>query len=144
MKDAKTSDTFRAYSLQSLSISSDITLEKHVRRKGTGVVRFESARLLDGHGNPSSEFHIGDDIHIQFAIRKSADVGKLTIAVELSTDDGLNLANMIDSDSGFLLYISAQRGHSQRNSSRRAALPGSLSRWAIYRKSSGREYLRLY
>src|SRR6266516_4319111 len=80
-----------------------VDLRQFPGRGGSGALRFESARLLSGADELSAEFCIGDDIQVEFVVRKHRPVGSLTFAVELATSDGMKLANMVDFDSGFTI-----------------------------------------
>ena len=80
-----------------------VDLRNATHRGGNGAVRFESARVTNAAGNATSEFAIGDDLCLEFTLRRLRPAKTLSIAVELATSDGLKLANMVDIDSGFSL-----------------------------------------
>jgi lipopolysaccharide transport system ATP-binding protein len=98
-----TQEIVSAYSSRVLSSNANTDLQNFVAREGSGDVKFVSARLLNKDGNECSQYQVGDDLQIEFQLRKFNNVGPLTIAVELSADDGLKIANMIDFDSNFQL-----------------------------------------
>jgi lipopolysaccharide transport system ATP-binding protein len=103
------SEVVREYLSQHSENGAEIDLRRFPGRSGTGELRFESARLLSATGSPIAEFSIGDDIQVEFVVRKHRTVGSLTFAVELATSDGLPLANMVDFDSGFAVPQFAER-----------------------------------
>jgi lipopolysaccharide transport system ATP-binding protein len=99
----RANNVVKYYLAQHTENSGYVDLLKFPGRAGSGALRFESARLLNSDGACVTEFCIGDEIQIEFVVRKHRAVGGVTFAVELATSDGLRLANMIDVDSGFSL-----------------------------------------
>jgi homopolymeric O-antigen transport system ATP-binding protein len=94
-------EVVKSYLLQHARSTDTVDLIRFPNRSGNGAVRFESARLLNGAGEVSSEFSIGDEMRLEFQIRKHRPVGKLTFAAPLATSEGLKLAHIVDADSGF-------------------------------------------
>lgn len=94
-------EVVKYYVSQHTENSGNADLREFAGRTGNGALQFESARLLNGSDACVTEFCIGEEIQIEFIVRKHRTVGGLTFAVELSTSDGLKLANMVDFDSGF-------------------------------------------
>jgi len=90
-----------AYLAESCDGVGEVDLRQWSSRSGDGSLRFESVRLLNSFDVVTTDFSIGDDINVEFVVRKYRRRESLTFAVELATSDGLKLANMIDGDSGF-------------------------------------------
>ena len=72
-------------------------------RTGTGELRLTDIALRDSSGTLTPNFSIGDDITIDFGLVRKERVNGVRLAIQLTTSDGLNIAHMIDQDSGFAL-----------------------------------------
>ncbi len=103
-----TQEVIQRYTGQAKTIeASFIELDTYKLRNGGE----QGARFLWAQFGVSAErhaklkpFHVGDALNLQFAIRFNANLlGKtLRCAVELKTDDGTAIANMVNVDSHFL------------------------------------------
>jgi lipopolysaccharide transport system ATP-binding protein len=102
-KDGEVEAVIRHYVTRNTTHSAVVDLRDFPGRQGTGAVRFQAARLLNGAGETCSEYCMGDDLEIEFEIRFHQPVRSITMAVELLASDGLKLAHMVDFDSGFTI-----------------------------------------
>jgi lipopolysaccharide transport system ATP-binding protein len=89
------------YLSKNLSGRQQIDLRNYSDRSGNGNIRFIDARLVDQLGHTCEVFNIGENVEIQFTIARNTHIHSLTLAIELSAEDGSNIANMIDVDSHF-------------------------------------------
>ena len=83
--------------------SGEADLRNFPARRGTGAVTFEAARLLNAAGQVASEFNIGDDLTLEFDLRRHQPVGTLHLSIELSDSNGLPIVHMVDFDAQFEL-----------------------------------------
>lgn len=92
---------------QYLAVNQDQTeyvdLQSYLHRHGTGEAMFEWAKVHDATGAACRDFSIGDDIQLSFGVRVSERYQnkRIKLAVQLQSSDGIKLANMVDTDSGF-------------------------------------------
>jgi lipopolysaccharide transport system ATP-binding protein len=78
-----------------------VNLENNQYRKGNRQVVFIWAKTCKHDGEVVQDFSIGDDLYIHFAIYATHLIKDIKLAVQLKTSDGINLCNMIDTDSKF-------------------------------------------
>lgn len=90
------------YMSEAFTATSDEVFSAATQRKGSGEVTFTDARLVFTNSTSEVGYHIGDSLILEFGIEvHSAEAGRLSMAVELATGEGLKLANMVDRDAGF-------------------------------------------
>jgi len=79
-------------------------------RQGSQEVKFDWIRLQNFTQMPCRQFSIGEDITIVFCIKpnQSYQDQKIKVAVEIRTLDGIQLCNIVDTDSRFQLGTLAQ------------------------------------
>jgi lipopolysaccharide transport system ATP-binding protein len=99
--DAETEPVVEGY-LGASHVTPVYVKKEYTERKGTQEVIIEEAELHNASGMPAREFSIGDDIRISFIVNPVSFKGKVKLAVQLRTSDGINLANMTDADSNFI------------------------------------------
>ena len=80
-------------------ISSD--LKKIKNRKGNGEIKFINANLRNDLSDHCNKFSIGDNLVIEFIIERFTDLKSVKIGVEIITEDGIKICNMINDDSNF-------------------------------------------
>ena len=92
-----------------LSINSgkqdSVDLTTYQYRSGSQEVKFTWAKICNTDGTPQREFSIGEDIVLNFQVRVQEQFWnkKIKLAVELRSSDGIQLCNMVDVDSLFLI-----------------------------------------
>ncbi len=80
-------------------IPSDLTKIKN--RKGNGEIKFVHANLRNDLSDYCNKFSIGDNLVMEFTIERFTDLESVKIGVEIITEDGIKICNMINDDSNF-------------------------------------------
>ncbi len=76
-------------------------------RKGTGKSRFKWVRICNSDGASCKQFSIGDDISIEFCLETHERMNKqISMSIHIITSDGIQMCNILDSDSKFQIYKS--------------------------------------
>ena len=78
---------------------SDLTKIKN--RKGNGEIKFVHANLRNDLSDYCNKFSIGDNLVMEFTIERFTDLESVKIGVEIITEDGIKICNMINDDSNF-------------------------------------------
>ncbi len=78
-----------------------IDLINYKNRNGSKEAIFINAMIVDNDGKNRSEFSIGEDLSLIFEIIPQKSNIKVKFAVEIKTSDGINICNIVDSDSKF-------------------------------------------
>jgi lipopolysaccharide transport system ATP-binding protein len=96
------------YSRSGADLGGEIDVSADKGREGSGEVRVRFVRICDTGGNTCTEFHIGDDLVLELELTARETLDSVKISVQIATADGINLANMVDVDSGFGLMSPRQ------------------------------------
>ena len=75
--------------------------KKIKNRKGNGEIKFIHAILRNDLSNQCNKFSIGDNLVIDFIIERFTDLESVKIGIEIITEDGIKICNMINDDSNF-------------------------------------------
>jgi lipopolysaccharide transport system ATP-binding protein len=89
--------------MRSADNQGEVDLTARRDREGSGAVRVQRIRLCDQDGNSRTEFYIGDDLMIEVGLATLTKLSEVKISIQITTSDGINVANMVDIDSGFAL-----------------------------------------
>lgn len=96
-------ETIKSYMSEGFTSEASVDLQNYPLRKGNQKFSFVSALLQDDKGMICKNFSIGDEITLKYRIRKKSEFGALKLAVEIKSEDGIAICNMVDSDSKFSL-----------------------------------------
>lgn len=78
-----------------------VNLDQYQERIGNQQARFKWAKTSQDDGNLTEDFVLGDNLIIEFAIFAERQINNIKLAVQLRTTDGINICNMVDTDSNF-------------------------------------------
>jgi lipopolysaccharide transport system ATP-binding protein len=78
-----------------------IELEDYPSRKGSGEITFKWAKIFNADSVITSDFSLGQDINIQFAVNAERKIQNIRFSVQIKTSAGFPVCNMVDVDSGF-------------------------------------------
>lgn len=108
-ESGKINKVIENYLQSEIQTRSEIDLNKvRVKKIGNRKVEFQKAELRKSANSRSTNiFSMGDAIHLVFSIKfNNPNERNVKTAVELRTEDGIKIANMIDIDSGFQVNYS--------------------------------------
>jgi lipopolysaccharide transport system ATP-binding protein len=78
-----------------------IDLEHYPSRKGCGDITVKWAKIFNADGVITSDFSLGQDLNIQFAVNTERQIQNIRFSVQIKTSAGFPVCNMVDVDSGF-------------------------------------------
>lgn len=100
----KSSETIQNYISKSSIQQKYNDLSNYKLREGTQDIYFLNAGILNKDGNNCSEFCIGDDIIVEFTLkRNSTSLNEIKIGIEICNAEGIQLCNVINIDSNFII-----------------------------------------
>lgn len=95
-----TEATVARYLSEGLAASSQVDLRNSLERGGNGLVRFVSASITNGAGEPCQVFHIGDTIRVRLEMESAGAVPSARFTVSAVDDRGVPIFHVADLDVG--------------------------------------------
>ena len=103
--DGAVDDAIRAY-LPTAEASSRVDLRTLEPRGGSGRARVVSLAFANQFGQPTSAFHIGDDIHVDITIEATEPIRDAWLDMHIHTSGGVMVTNLSPHrDSGFEMGV---------------------------------------
>lgn len=75
------------------------------------LISITEASVCDASGRNSNAFFLGDDVHFRITLKRSAPVAPLAVAINISTAEGMTLANVHSGDAGFGFDVERNEEH---------------------------------
>jgi lipopolysaccharide transport system ATP-binding protein len=91
------------YMNDAVSVSTYIKAEDVPARSGTKRCVFDYVKIHNKTGSLTRDFFIGEDIYFTFGLSSNEPNDLIKIGLHLRTSDGVNIANMLNVDSGFVI-----------------------------------------
>jgi lipopolysaccharide transport system ATP-binding protein len=91
------------YMNHAVSTSTYIKADDVPARSGTKRCFFNYVKIHNKLGEPARDFFIGDDVYFTFGLSSNEKNDLIKIGLQLRTSDGVNVANMLNVDSGFVI-----------------------------------------